>query len=78
MDMSPGLVAMTRQLGDMFLSLPLEDHGIYRNIAYVKTEAQIKEFWPEATGIDVMQRDVEITFSDRFAKPDWWEGEKNA
>lgn len=40
-------------------------------VAFVHTEDQIKEFWPEATNIDVMSEE-EIKFSDRFAKPDWW------
>lgn len=42
-------------------------------VAYVRNEAQITEYWPDATDIDVMQRDVSVTFTDRFPKPDWWE-----
>lgn len=41
-------------------------------VAFVQTEAQITEYWPEADEIDVMQRDVPITFTARFAQPDWW------
>jgi len=41
-------------------------------VAYVKTFDQIKEFWPEAEDISIMQTDVAIEFSDRFEKPDWW------
>lgn len=40
-------------------------------VAYVENEAQIKEFWPEASSIDAEPRD-EIIFTDRFARPDWW------
>lgn len=44
-------------------------------VAYVETVKQLKQFWPEADHIDVMNENVPITFSDRFAKPDWWDGE---
>jgi hypothetical protein len=47
-----------------------EDYAIV--VAYVRDEAQITEFWPEATHIDAQEVD-EIVFTDRFAKPDWWE-----
>lgn len=36
------------------------------------TNEEIKKYWPEATEIDRMQTNVPLTFSDRFAKPDWW------
>jgi len=45
-------------------------------VAYVKYIDQVKEFWPEAEDIDIMQEDVEIEFTERFSKPSWWEGEK--
>ena len=40
-------------------------------IAYVKTEDQIKEFWPEADNIDATHGES-IVFSGRFQKPSWW------
>jgi hypothetical protein len=40
-------------------------------VAYVKTKAQIKEFWPAATDIETAPR-KEIIFTDRFNQPDWW------
>jgi len=40
-------------------------------IAYLKTEKQIKEYWPDATHIDVFPVD-EIVYTDRFPKPDWY------
>ena len=43
-------------------------------VAYVETEEQITEFWPEAHDIDIFERDVDVTFTDRFDKPDWWNG----
>jgi len=43
-------------------------------VAYVRKESEVRKHWPEATEIDVMQRDCELTFSDRFPKPDWWKG----
>ncbi len=41
-------------------------------VAYVKKEEQIKEYWPEAQNIDIMDRCKEITFTSRFPKPEWW------
>ena len=41
-------------------------------VAYVESEDQITEFWPEADEIDVYERDVEPTFTDRFPRPEWW------
>lgn len=40
-------------------------------VAYTKTPEQVTEFWPEAEDIDTQERD-ELTFTDRFARPDWW------
>lgn len=40
-------------------------------VAYVKTESQITEYWPEASNIETDERN-EITFTDRFPKPDYW------
>jgi hypothetical protein len=46
------------------------DHAIV--VAYLENEDQIKEFWPEARNVSFMQERNEITFTDRFARPDWW------
>ena len=46
-------------------------------IAYVEREDQIKEFWPESTDIDASEHE-EITFTDRFQKPDWWNADTNS
>jgi len=46
-----------------------EDYSVI--VAYLKTEEQIEEFWPEATNISIQERE-EINFTDRFPKPDWW------
>lgn len=40
-------------------------------VAYVKSEDQITEYWPEANNIDVEECES-ITFSDRFPKPSWF------
>ena len=48
-----------------------DDHSVV--VAFVETEGQISEFWPEATGI-TLQADHPIEFSERFPKPDWWDG----
>jgi hypothetical protein len=44
-------------------------------VAYMPAPLNVPELlkhWPEADRVEVMQRDTDITFSDRFAKPDWW------
>lgn len=46
-----------------------ESHSIV--VAYVASEDQIREFWPEASNIDATDSDA-ITFTDRFARPNWW------
>lgn len=40
-------------------------------IAYVRSEDQIKAFWPESE-IDSVSEAEDIVFSERFPKPDWW------
>ncbi len=42
-------------------------------IAYVDSIEEIYELWPEATELDAEERN-EITFTDRFPKPDWYKG----
>lgn len=46
-----------------------EDNSIL--IAYSETKQQIKEFWPEA--FDIESEEQEISFTERFPKPDWYE-----
>jgi hypothetical protein len=46
-----------------------EDYAIV--VAYVRTEDQIYAGWPEASEVD-LTRGVDLVFTDRFAKPDWW------
>ena len=53
-----------------------EDNSIL--IAYVKSKETIFKQWPEAKELDIEMCE-QVTFSDRFPKPDWWvevEGEK--
>lgn len=55
-----------------------EGDGYHILVAYFpveKTWEDIMEYWPEGTDFDLMKSDCEITFSDRFAKPDWWKEE---
>lgn len=47
-----------------------EDHSTL--IAYVDSEAQLLEYWPDATNIDIDEREC-ITFTSRFSKPDWFD-----
>jgi hypothetical protein len=45
-------------------------------VTYADDEAYILENWPEAKDIDVFQEELtEYTFTDRFAKPDWFQPE---
>lgn len=41
-------------------------------VAYADSEEYVYKYWPEAEELDAEERD-EITFTDRFAKPDWYE-----
>lgn len=43
-------------------------------VAYVDTETQLREQWPEAYGITVEPAD-HYAFSSRFPKPDWFNEE---
>jgi hypothetical protein len=40
-------------------------------IAYVRDEDQLREFWPEASGIETSEAN-KIEYYDRFPRPDWW------
>lgn len=41
-------------------------------IAYAESLEEIKELWPEAEDIDVMEDDAsEYAFTSRFPMPDW-------
>lgn len=40
-------------------------------VAYVENEGQVREFWLEASNVDVQDADS-IIFTDRFERPDWW------
>jgi len=45
--------------------------------AYADDEAEILRNWPEATELDSQEVDG-YTFSDRFAKPDWFKEKETA
>ena len=42
-------------------------------VAYCDSEEQLREFWPEAHGIESEERDS-YTYTDRFPKPLWFDG----
>ena len=42
-------------------------------IAYVDSVDELMELWPEASNLDIEER-AEITFTDRFPKPSWYNG----
>ena len=45
-----------------------EDHAII--ICYLPKETDLKEYWDDAYDIEEQERE-EITYTDRFPKPDW-------
>lgn len=42
-------------------------------VAYAEDEDNIKELWPEAYDINVLEKDTEVKFTSRFPKPEWYE-----
>lgn len=42
-------------------------------VAYAEDEDSIKELWPEAYDINVLEKDTEIRFTLKFPKPEWYE-----
>ena len=42
-------------------------------VAYAEDEDSIKELWPEAYDINILEKDTEIRFTLRFPKPEWYE-----
>lgn len=42
-------------------------------VAYAEDEDSIKELWPEAYDINVLEKDTEVKFTLRFPKPKWYE-----
>lgn len=42
-------------------------------IAWHRPDQTITTWWPEATDIDTTEHD-ELTFWDRFPRPEWWSG----
>lgn len=42
-------------------------------IAYVRNIEQVREYWPEADEIRFSE-ESEIRFTERFPKPEWWNG----
>ena len=47
-----------------------DDPGYSIVIAYADSEAQILEYWPEATELDSEER-TKYTYTDRFPRPEW-------
>jgi uncharacterized protein YukE len=41
-------------------------------VAYFPTDYNIKDYWPEAYDIHVIEEDAHIEYSSRFPKPSWW------
>lgn len=54
------------------------DESYAIRIAYFPKDQlhRLKEFWPEADDIDILEDECEIEFTGRFQCPDWWD-EKN-
>jgi hypothetical protein len=45
-------------------------------VAYLDSNEQLYEYWPDAKNVSSVEEVDEINFTDRFQKPDWWEDEK--
>mgnify|MGYP000083377386 FL=1 len=50
-----------------------ESSNSFMLVAYAEDEDSIKELWPEAYDINVLEEDTEIRFTLRFPKPKWYE-----
>ena len=50
---------------------------IPRQESPVGTELLLRRYWPEAADLDIQERD-EITFTERFPCPEWWDSENNS
>lgn len=50
------------------------DESYAIRIAYLPENSieLLKQYWPEAEFIDLLNTCEKITFTDRFPKPDWW------
>ena len=48
-----------------------ENHSVV--VAYVDSVDELTELWPEASNLDIEERES-ITFTDRFPKPNWYNG----
>jgi hypothetical protein len=61
-------------LGPYWCSGTGDDYSII--VAYVPCtddwQDELLKYWPEAVNIDLMQESIDIRFSDRFPKPDWF------
>jgi len=55
--------------GPYWVSGEGDDYSIV--VAYLPLREPVTHWWPEARDIDSEVRD-EITFTDRFPKPEWW------
>lgn len=42
-------------------------------VCYLPPDQAVETYWPEAYDIDTEERE-EIIFTDRFARPEWWQG----
>lgn len=51
----------------------VKDRNSFVLVAYAEDEDSIKELWPEAYDINVLEKDTEIRFTLRFPKPEWYE-----
>lgn len=50
-----------------------ESDDSFTLVAYAEDEDSIKELWPEAYDINVLEKDTEVKFTLRFPKPKWYE-----
>lgn len=50
-----------------------ESNDSFILVAYAEDEDSIKELWPKAYDINVLEKDTEVKFTLRFPKPKWYE-----
>ena len=50
-----------------------ESSNSFGLVVYAEDEDSIKELWPEAYDINILEKDTEIRFTLRFPKPEWYE-----
>lgn len=54
-----------------------QGNGYFCLVGYFKSPSEVKSFWPEAE-VEFVQERKQITFTDRFPRPEWWADDGNS